>query len=82
MPEGNAMYHDIEFRLKAVAAVETDGTGRKQQVVIKPETRLRAHIKPYVVDSDFGPVEVADLFFEDGTVARGVRFASFSFLDE
>jgi hypothetical protein len=82
MPEGNAMYHNIEFRLKAVAAVEADGTGRMQQVVIKPETRLRAHVKPHVVESDFGPIEAADLFFEDGTIARGVRFASFHFLDE
>jgi hypothetical protein len=76
------MYHNIEFRLKAVAAMETDGTGRMQQVEIKPETRLRADIKPFVVETDFGPVEAADLFFEDGTIARAVRFASFSFLDE
>lgn len=76
------MYHNIEFRLKAVVALETAGTGRMQQVEIKPATRLRAHVKPYVVESDFGPVETADLFFEDGAVARGVRFASFSFLDE
>jgi hypothetical protein len=76
------MYHSIEFRLKGVAAVETPGNRRLEQVVIQPGTRLRALVKPYVVESDMGPVEAADLFLEDGSVARGVRFASFSFLDE
>ena len=76
------MIHTIEFRLKAVAAVESAGESRMEQVVIRPGTRLQARIRPFVVESDFGPVEVADLFFEDGSVAHGVRFASFSFLDE
>lgn len=76
------MYHSIEFHLKAVAAVEAAGTGRMEQVVIRPGTRLRARVKPYVVESDLGPVEAADLYLEDDSVARGVRFAAFSFLDE
>jgi hypothetical protein len=76
------MYHRIEFRLKAVAAMESAGTGRMEQVVIKPGTRVLARIKPYVVESEWGPVEVADLVLEDDSVARGVRFASFTFLDE
>jgi hypothetical protein len=28
-----------------------------------------------------GPVEVADLFFQDGSTIRGVSFACFSFVD-
>jgi hypothetical protein len=82
---GKAMYHryhTIEFRLKAVAAVESAGNGRMEQVVIAPGTRLRAQVNPYVVESDLGPVEAADLSFGDGSIARGVRFASFSFVDE
>jgi hypothetical protein len=79
---GKTMYHSIEFCLKVVAAVETAGNDRMEQVVIKPGTRLRALVKPYVVESDLGPIESADLILEDGSVARGVRFASFSFLDE
>jgi hypothetical protein len=43
---------------------------------------LSAQIKPYVLESTRGPVEVADLFLEDGSVARAVRFATFKFLDE
>jgi len=76
------MYHSIEFQLKAVAAVESADTGRMEQVVISAGTRVRARVKPYVVEFDLGPVEVADLFLEDGSVARGVRFASFRFLDD
>ena len=41
-----------------------------------------ADIKPYVAESDDGPVEVADLSLEDGSIARAVRFAAFRFLDE
>ena len=75
------MYHKIEFRLRAVAAVESAGKARIEQVIIKPGTRLHARVKPYVVESKLGPVEAADLL-EDGSLARGVRFASFRFLDE
>ena len=76
------MYHTIEFRLQGLAELETPGTDRLVQVFIKKGTRVRAHIRPYVVESDQGPIEVADLFSEDGTAARAVRFASFRFLDE
>jgi hypothetical protein len=79
---GKTMYHNIEFRLKGITEIETPGRRHLEQLVIKPGTRLHAQIKPYVIESKFGPVEVADLLLEDGSVARGVRFASFSFLDE
>jgi hypothetical protein len=32
-----------------------------------------------VVETDDGPVEVADLFFADGTTTRSVRFEAFAF---
>jgi hypothetical protein len=41
----------------------------------------RAQIKPHIVETDEGPVEVADLFFEDGTTIRRVPFAFFQFVD-
>ncbi len=47
---------------------------------MKKGTRVRAQVKPYVVEADDGPVEVADLFFEDGTATRAVPFALFSFV--
>ena len=39
-------------------------------------------LKPYVLESAEGPLEVADLFLRDGSIARAVRFAAFQFLDE
>jgi hypothetical protein len=38
-------------------------------------------VKPGVLETEDGPVEVADLFFADGTATRQIRFASFSFVD-
>jgi hypothetical protein len=42
---------------------------------------LRAQLKPYVNECSGGPVEVADLCFENGTVTRGVPFSLFTFVD-
>ena len=41
----------------------------------------RAQIKPCVAESEDRPVELADLFFADGTTTRRVPFGSFSFVD-
>jgi hypothetical protein len=49
-------------------------------MLIRRGTRRRAQIKPYVMETEDGPVEVADLFFADGTTTRRVRFESFSFV--
>jgi hypothetical protein len=46
---------------------------------IQRGTYLQAELKPYVVETKDGPVEVADLFFADGTTARSVPFKAFSF---
>jgi hypothetical protein len=76
------MFHTIEFRLRGLAELETPGKPQLEQLVVKKGSRLSAEIKPYVVETDRGPVEVADLFLEDGSVARAVRYATFRFLDE
>jgi hypothetical protein len=75
------MNHLIEFRLRGRAEVERPGRVHLQRLVIAAGTRLRARIKPRVVETAQGPVEVADLYLQDGSLARGVRFASFQFLD-
>jgi hypothetical protein len=76
------MYHTIEFRLRGLAELETTGKQQLERLVIQQGTRLSAQLKPYVVETTRGPVEVADLLFEDGSVARAVRFATFRFVDE
>jgi hypothetical protein len=75
------MLHTIEFRWVVLAEVDRADYAYPQRVVIKEGTRLRAEIKPYVAESDDGPVEVANLSLEDGSALRAVRFAAFRFLD-
>ena len=75
------MYHTIEFRLRGLAQLESPGKQQLERLVIKQGTRLSAEIKPYVVETTRGPVEVADLFLDDGSVARAVRYATFKFVD-
>jgi hypothetical protein len=76
------MYHSIEFARNLLAELDIPGQGRTPQVLIDKGTQLKAQIRPYVVESVRGPIEVADLLLEDDTVARTVAFASFRFLDE
>jgi hypothetical protein len=79
---GNEMYHSIEFRLKGLADLEMPGRVQVARVLIKPGTRIKAEITPYVAETPWGPVEMADLHLEDGGIARGVRYATFNFLDD
>jgi hypothetical protein len=74
------MYHTIEFSVEFVADLEISPSHWLEQILIRRGTRVKAEIKPYAVETEDGPVEVADLFFEDGTTTRGVPFESFSFV--
>jgi hypothetical protein len=76
------MYHTIEFNLGVWADLEVPGAARLERVLIRPGTRLRARLKPYVVESSLGPTEVADLLLEDDSIARSVSFACFRFANE
>ena len=76
------MFHTIQFRLRGIAELENPGRSHVAQLAIKPGTQLSAQIRPYVVETGRGPVEVADLFLEDGSIARAVRMATFRFIDE
>jgi hypothetical protein len=75
------MYHTVEFGVPCLLDLERSRKHHLERIQIRKGDRVRAQIKPYVVESAEGPVEVADLFLEDGTATRGVRFACFSFVD-
>jgi len=75
------MLHQVEFRWLVLAEVNRPEYALMQRIVIREGTRLSAKIKPYVAESPDGPIEVADLYLENGSVARAVRFAAFRFLD-
>jgi hypothetical protein len=76
------MYHTIEFGEDLIVGLEISARRWLERMRIRHGTRLRAQIKPYVVETEDGAVEVADLFFGDGTTARMVPFALFSFVDD
>jgi len=77
----SAMYHTIEFDEPLMLDLEVSPKQPLEKVTVKKGTRLRAQLKPYVMQTENGPVEVADLFFDDGTATRCIRFSSFSFVD-
>jgi hypothetical protein len=79
--EGDGMFHTIKFTGDLTVHLECSPKQHLGQLRIRKGDYLQAQIKPYVVESEDGPVEVADLFFEDGTTTRRVAFNSFSFVD-
>lgn len=76
------MYHSITFHVDVIVDVEISPSNWLERLLIFRGTHVEAQIKPYVVDTVDGPVEVADLFLMDGTATRGVPFAFFSFVHE
>lgn len=75
------MYHTIEFATEFMVDLEISPRHRLERMLIHRGTRLKAQIKPYVVEAEDSPVEVADLFFADGTTSRMVGFDRFHFVD-
>ena len=75
------MYHTIEFVADFVVDLEISPKHWLERMLIRRGTRVQAQIRPHVAETDEGPVEMADLFFDDGTATRNVRFDSFSFVE-
>jgi hypothetical protein len=75
------MYHTIEFTAEFSGDLEISRKQPLERIRLRSGTRVRVQIRPRVLETPDGPLEVADLFFEDGTATRGVPFASFAFLD-
>jgi len=75
------MYHTIEFDEPLTLDLEISRKHPLERLSVAKGTRLRAQVRPRILETERGPVEVADLFFEDGSAARSVRFSSFSFID-
>jgi hypothetical protein len=76
-----AMYHAIEFTSDHMVDLEVSPRKPLERLVIRKSDRRLAQLKPYVVETADGPVEVADLFFEDGTATRQIPFSSFRFVE-
>jgi hypothetical protein len=74
------MYHTIQFAAEFVALPEVVPQGQRRRVLIRKGDRLKAQVRPYVVETRRGPAEVADLLFEDGSAASRVPCRLFSFV--
>ena len=75
------MYHTIAFAVDFIANLEVSRKQPLERVRLRMGDRIQVQIRPYVVETAEGPVEVADLFFEDGTATRKVPFAYFAFVE-
>jgi hypothetical protein len=75
------MYHTIEFAVDLWVDVEVSPRQPLEQLLLRTGSRRVAQLKPYIVEGRRGPVQVADLFFADGTTTRRVPLALFSFLE-
>jgi hypothetical protein len=73
------MYHTIEFATDMWVDLEWSPKQPLERVRLRRGTRTRAQVQPRVIETPAGPLEAADLFFENGTVGRKVPFARFSF---
>jgi hypothetical protein len=74
------MFHLIEFSRPIALDLDVSPKLRLERLRVLEGMRVYALPRPYVVETDQGPVEVADLYFEDGTVTRGVRCEHFRFV--
>jgi hypothetical protein len=75
------MFHTIQFTAEVSAHLETSPRKPPEPIRIGKGTLLRVRVRPHVVETPGGPVEVADLLLEDGKATRLVPFACFSFVD-
>jgi hypothetical protein len=76
------MSYAVVFAVDLWLDLERSPRERLERVLLRRGSRRNAQLRPHVVEGPTGPVEVADLFFADGTVARDVPFAAFAFAEE
>ena len=75
------MYHLIETITDLTLDLESSPKQPLERLQVAEGSRLRAQLRPSIFETDEGPVEVADLFFEDGSATRRVPFACFAFVE-
>jgi len=76
------MFHTIAFTTDLWVDLARSPSHPLERTLIRRRARQRAQLRPHVVETPGGPIEVADLYFEDGTTARDVPYGSFRFVDE
>ena len=63
------MYHRLHFRESRELDMQIPGRPRLEQVKVRKGDVIEAFVRPYVQETDAGPVEMADLALgDDGTL--------------
>jgi hypothetical protein len=75
------VYHRIKITADRWVDLEVSPRHHLERLRLRAGTPVLAEVKPHVVEGVDGPMEVADLFFEDGTATRGVPFDCFRFVE-
>jgi hypothetical protein len=76
------MFHTLVFHCELLVDLAVSPRKPLERLLLKKGARIDAEVKPYVVETADGLVEVADLFFPDGTSTSAIPFACFSFVDK
>jgi hypothetical protein len=75
------MFHIIEFVSDWWTNLERSPGGQLEHLLLRRGSRWNAEVRPSVFKRERGTTEKADLRFEDGTLARGVPYFAFTFVD-
>jgi hypothetical protein len=75
------MYHTLEFTAEFMIDLEVASNQPLERLRLRKGSRLLAQLRPHVEETEWGPVEVADLYFENGTTIRSIPFGGFRFVD-
>jgi hypothetical protein len=75
------MYHAIEFTGDAWVDVARSPDHPLERMLLRRGLKGRAQLRPHVLETCDGPIEAADLFFDNGATARAVPFASLAFTE-
>ncbi len=76
------MAHLIEFVTDWWVYLKQAEAEEPNLVLLRRGSRRRVVLRPRIWEGRRGPLEVADLHFEDGSTAWGVPFACFAFAEE
>lgn len=75
------MNHRLRFRGEYELDLQVSGKARLEKVRMRDGEVIEAMLRPRVVETPEGPVEVADLQLDGGTLL-GVRMECFRFVED
>jgi hypothetical protein len=75
------MLHHLLFRADCRLDLQAHGRQRLERVRVRAGEVIEAKVRPYIHETEDGPVEMADLHLGDEAVLLGVPMARFQFVD-